>query len=103
MTVTLAYPRRRKPRPVRATSWRHSSRPPGPGRRRGRHVTWYAFKISDTSYGIFAHLRHLRTPHAHINGQNRRASRSVGRPPGPRTGNRACQPRSRQEEAGRMR
>jgi len=60
-------------------------------------ATWNAFKISDTSYGTFAHLRHRPRPHrAHQRPDTGRARPGTGRPAGPRTGHPARQPPSRQ-------
>ena len=60
-------------------------------------VTWYAFKISDTSYGIFDTFATGDARTAHINGQIPAAlSPSISRPAGPRTGHPARQPPSRQ-------
>ena len=60
-------------------------------------VTWYAFKISDTSYDIFDTFATGDARTAHINGQDTsRASPSISRPAGPRTGHPARQPPRRQ-------
>jgi hypothetical protein len=47
------------------------------GRRAGGTVTWYAFKISDTSYGIFDTFAADDARTAHINGQIPAALASV--------------------------
>ncbi len=41
-------------------------------------VTWYAFKISDTSYGIFDTFESEDARQAHINGEIPRALAQVG-------------------------
>jgi quinol monooxygenase YgiN len=41
-------------------------------------VTWYAFKISDTSYGIFDTFESEGARHAHLNGEIPRALAQVG-------------------------
>jgi quinol monooxygenase YgiN len=41
-------------------------------------VTWYAFKISDTSYGIFDTFESEDARHAHLNGEIPRALAQVG-------------------------
>jgi quinol monooxygenase YgiN len=41
-------------------------------------VTWYAFKISDTSYGIFDTFESDDARHAHLNGEIPRALVRVG-------------------------
>jgi quinol monooxygenase YgiN len=41
-------------------------------------VTWYAFKISDTSYGIFDTFESEDARHAHLNGEIPRALVRVG-------------------------
>ncbi len=41
-------------------------------------VTWYAFKISDTSYGIFDTFESEDARHAHLNGEIPRALVHVG-------------------------
>jgi quinol monooxygenase YgiN len=41
-------------------------------------VTWYAFKISDTSYGIFDTFETEDARQAHINGQIPKALAEVG-------------------------
>ncbi len=41
-------------------------------------VTWYAFKISDTSYGIFDTFESEEARHAHLNGEIPRALVQVG-------------------------
>ncbi|HUC15577.1 MAG TPA: antibiotic biosynthesis monooxygenase [Acidimicrobiales bacterium] len=41
-------------------------------------VTWYAFKISDTSYGIFDTFESEGARHDHLNGEIPRALAQVG-------------------------
>jgi quinol monooxygenase YgiN len=41
-------------------------------------VTWYAFKISDTSYGIFDTFESEDARHAHLDGEIPRALAQVG-------------------------
>ncbi len=41
-------------------------------------MTWYAFKISDTSYGIFDTFESEDARHAHLNGEIPRALVQVG-------------------------
>ena len=66
-------------------------------------ITWYAFKISDTSYGIFDTFATQRRPHrAHQRPDTGRASPSISRPAGPRTRHPARQPPSRQVKAARL-
>ena len=44
----------------------------------GGTVTWYAFKISDTSYGIFDTFETVEARQAHIDGEIPKALAAVG-------------------------
>ena len=66
-----AYSRCLKPTPVRATSLAAAFLKAGRDLAVAEEgtVTWYAFKISDTSYGIFDTFATDDARTAHINGQ----------------------------------